>query len=65
MENWPGGATYQLLAVRPQSRGSVKLQAADVTEPPAIDLGYLSDAAGVNSQHLLYFFITGLSRITL
>lgn len=43
---WPGGITYQLLAVRPQSRGSVSLEAADITERPAIDLAYLSDRGG-------------------
>ena len=43
---WPGGITFQLLAVRPQSRGSVSLEAADITERPAIDLAYLSDKGG-------------------
>ena len=43
---WPPGITYQLLAVRAQSRGSVKLEAADVTQRPAIDLAYLSDSSG-------------------
>jgi choline dehydrogenase-like flavoprotein len=43
---WPGGITYQLLAVRARSRGSVSLASADITDRPAIDLAYLSDPAG-------------------
>lgn len=46
MGRWPAGITYQLLAVRAQSKGSVRLQAADMTQRPAIDLAYLSDKAG-------------------
>ena len=48
---WPPGITYQLLAVRAQSRGSVKLEAADVTQRPAIDLAYLSDPSGARHSH--------------
>ena len=43
---WPPGISYQLVAVRAQSKGSVKLEAADMTQRPAIDLAYLSDKAG-------------------
>ena len=50
---WPPGITYQLLAVRAQSRGSVRLEAADVTQRPAIDLAYLSDPSGARPWALL------------
>ena len=36
----------QLLAVRPQSRGSVKLHNDDPFQPPALLPGFLSDREG-------------------
>ncbi|GFR43618.1 hypothetical protein Agub_g4717 [Astrephomene gubernaculifera] len=39
---WPGGITMQLLAIRPKSRGSIGLKAADPFINPAININYFS-----------------------
>lgn len=44
--SWPSGVTFQLLACRPKSRGSVGLRSADPFTAPAININWLSDAAG-------------------
>jgi fatty acid photodecarboxylase len=52
LSRWPSGITYQLLAVRPKSRGSVTLASADIAQQPAIDLGYLTDSEGADRETL-------------
>ena len=52
MEKWPSGITFQIIACRPKSRGYVKLKENTITEPPAIDLGYLSDKQGADRKTL-------------
>lgn len=52
LDRWPTGITYQILAVRPESRGSVRLTSADISQRPAIDIAYLSDAAGADRATL-------------
>ena len=44
--SWPSGITMQLIAVRPRSRGAVRLHDADPFQPPALQPGFLSDAQG-------------------
>lgn len=41
---WPSGVTFQLIACRPKSRGSVGLRSSDPFDSPAIQTGYLTDA---------------------
>jgi choline dehydrogenase-like flavoprotein len=43
------GLTLQVLAARPKSVGSVNIQSNDPDEKPAVDLGFLSNAADVAS----------------
>ncbi|KAL4424367.1 hypothetical protein ABPG75_001668 [Micractinium tetrahymenae] len=45
---WPSGITVQLIACRPQSRGSVGLKSADPFDAPKLETGYLTDAAGAD-----------------
>ena len=45
-KKWPSGVTFQLIACRPKSRGSVGLKSADPFDAPKLDPGYLSDPAG-------------------
>jgi choline dehydrogenase-like flavoprotein len=49
---WPQGITFQILACRPKSRGSVRLNSASITDKPVIDLGYLTDSAGADARSL-------------
>lgn len=49
---YPSGFTFQLLAVRPKSRGSVKLRSADCFEAPVLDAGFCTDAGGEDMQTL-------------
>jgi len=41
---YPSGFTFQLLAVRPKSRGRVTLRSADIFDPPHLDAGFCTDA---------------------
>lgn len=50
---WPSGVTFQVIAVRPHSRGSISLKSADVFDAPKIDVGYLSDPAGEDVATLM------------
>jgi choline dehydrogenase-like flavoprotein len=43
---WTSGVTFQLIACRPKSRGSVGLKSNDPFDSPALDSGYLNDSAG-------------------
>jgi len=52
LDRWPTGITYQILAVRPESRGTVRLASADIAERPAVDVAYLSDAGGADRDTL-------------
>jgi fatty acid photodecarboxylase len=50
---WPSGVSMQLLAIRAESRGSVRLAGdGGIASAPAIDLAYLSDAAGADAATL-------------
>lgn len=49
---WPSGLTLQLIACRPQSKGSVGLNSADPFTPPRLSPGYLTDAAGADMATL-------------
>lgn len=49
---WPSGVTFQLLAVRPASRGAISLRSADPFDTPVLDPGFLSDAAGADAATL-------------
>ncbi|CAG9464312.1 unnamed protein product [Pedinophyceae sp. YPF-701] len=40
---WPPGITFQIIAVRPESRGSVRVASGDPLDHPELDLGYLKD----------------------
>jgi choline dehydrogenase-like flavoprotein len=50
---WPGGASLQLLASRPRSRGSVRLASGDPFAKPVVDLGYFTDAGGEDMATLV------------
>jgi fatty acid photodecarboxylase len=52
LDRWPTGITFHLVAVRPQSRGSVRLASTDATQRPAINLAYCSDAGDVDRSTL-------------
>lgn len=52
VSRWPQGITFQVLACRPKSRGSVRLKSSSITDKPAIDLGYLTDSAGADARSL-------------
>lgn len=45
---WPSGVTFQLIACRPRSRGSVTLRSADPFDSPAVETGYLTDVGGAD-----------------
>jgi fatty acid photodecarboxylase len=47
-KKWPSGVTFQLIACRPQSRGSVGLRSAEPFDAPKVDVGYLSDERGAD-----------------
>eukprot|EP01025_Chloroclados_australasicus_P049925 TRINITY_DN5705_c0_g3_i1.p4 TRINITY_DN5705_c0_g3~~TRINITY_DN5705_c0_g3_i1.p4 ORF type:complete len:179 (-),score=34.47 TRINITY_DN5705_c0_g3_i1:411-947(-) len=49
---WPTGVTFQLLAVRPKSRGSIRLASSKAEDAPAIDIGYCTDPAGADRATL-------------
>ena len=49
---WPSGLTFQLLAVRPRSRGSVSLRSPSPWDAPVFDPAFLSDAAGLDAATL-------------
>lgn len=42
-ENWPAGASLQLLAVRAESKGSVGISSKDPFAAPAMDINYFSE----------------------
>ena len=52
VNKWPSGITFQIIACRPQSRGSISLAANNISEPPKIDLGYLNDRMGADIRTL-------------
>ncbi|CAL5223510.1 g6037 [Coccomyxa viridis] len=47
-QKWPSGTTFQLLAVRPKSRGHVALRSDDPYDAPKLDIGYLTDSEGAD-----------------
>ena len=49
---WPSGVTFQLLAVRPASRGHIGLRSADPWDAPVLDPGFLTDKAGEDAATL-------------
>lgn len=51
-EKWPGGITYQIIACRPKSKGSVSLTSDDPFASPKIDIGYLTDPEGSDAAVL-------------
>jgi fatty acid photodecarboxylase len=51
-KKWPSGVTFQLLAVRPASRGSISLSSPDPWDAPLLNPGFLSDAAGADAATL-------------
>jgi choline dehydrogenase-like flavoprotein len=52
LDKWPSGITFQIIACRPKSRGSVRIASSTISDPPKIDLGYLSDKDGADLQTL-------------
>lgn len=40
---WPSGFTFQVIAVRPHSRGSVTIRSDSPYDAPVIDTGFLRD----------------------
>ena len=52
INRWPSGITFQIIACRPQSRGSVRLTSASVSDRPLVDVGYLSDKGGADAATL-------------
>lgn len=52
MERWPTGMTFQIVACRPESRGSVRLAGPTITDRPAIDLAYCTDSGGKDARTL-------------
>ncbi|EIE18382.1 alcohol oxidase [Coccomyxa subellipsoidea C-169] len=47
-QKWPSGITFQLLGVRPKSRGSVGLRSDDPWDAPKLDIGFLTDKEGAD-----------------
>ncbi|CAL8465624.1 g5160 [Coccomyxa elongata] len=47
-QKWPSGITFQLLGVRPKSRGTVSLRSDDPWDAPKLDIGYLTDKEGAD-----------------
>lgn len=53
-KKWPSGITLQLIACRPQGRGSVDLRSKDPFDDPSIETGYLNDPMGVDLSTLTH-----------
>ncbi|CAD7704784.1 unnamed protein product [Ostreobium quekettii] len=51
-EAWPPGITFQVIACRPKSRGSIGLKSKDPFEAPTLDPGFLTDEAGADRATL-------------
>lgn len=51
-KKWPSGLTFQLLAVRPRSRGSISLRSSDPWDAPLFDPAFLSDDGGADAATL-------------
>ncbi|GMH38701.1 hypothetical protein BSKO_06585 [Bryopsis sp. KO-2023] len=51
-EKWPGGVTFQNIACRPKSKGSVTLSSDDPFASPKINIGYLTDPEGEDARVL-------------
>ena len=51
-KKWPSGLTFQLLAVRPRSRGSISLRSSSPWDAPVFDPAFLSDAGGRDADTL-------------
>ena len=49
---WPSGLTFQLLAVRPRSRGSIALRSSSPWDAPLFDPAFLSDEQGLDAATL-------------
>lgn len=49
---WPSGLTFQLLAVRPRSRGSISLRSSSPWDAPVFDPAFLSDEGGLDAATL-------------
>lgn len=49
---WPSGVTFQLLGVRPASRGRVGLRSTDPWDRPVLDPAFLTDAGGEDAATL-------------
>ena len=47
-KKWPSGTTFQLIACRPKSLGSVGLKSNDPFDAPSVAPGYLNDPAGAD-----------------
>jgi choline dehydrogenase-like flavoprotein len=45
---WPSGVTFQLIACRPEGRGSVGLRSSDPFDAPRVETGYFEDAGGAD-----------------
>ena len=52
VERWPTGITFQVIACRPESRGTVRLAGPTITDRPAIDLAYCTDSKGHDARTL-------------
>jgi len=50
---WPSGVTFQVVACRPKSRGSVRLRTASAHDAPRVTSGYLSDPEGADARSML------------
>ena len=49
---WPSGLTFQLLAVRPRSRGTISLRSSSPWDAPVFDPAFLSDDSGADAATL-------------
>ena len=49
---WPSGLTFQLLAVRPRSHGSISLRSSSPWDAPLFDPAFLSDDKGLDAATL-------------
>lgn len=69
LKKWPSGITMQVIAVRPESRGSVSLRSNDPFDQPALHPGYLTGTAytlktgtcvwvGNTHRHVLHVYYT-------
>lgn len=50
--SWPSGWTFQIIACRPKSRGSISLRSDDPFDSPLLDAGYLNDPEGADLASL-------------